>query len=251
MARREHIDGILRNWPYVPGGVLARRVKGSDGREVIQMRVEMGVLQMELAGRPDGDRPEGYETYYDYLLHAALPEGEDFELTEEQCDEVDREFVQFYHRRVCWLALREFRLAQSDADHTLGLMDFAAAHAGDEQWVLSHEQYRPFVLFHRTQAAALAEMEENGPETAIDAIDQGLKQFQELYERYEAEEYYDEDELVARLTELRESIRDHYGVGATLAEELAEAVAAEEYERAARLRDEIARRGKKRQRRNI
>ena len=30
-------------------------------------------------------------------------------MTEEQCQEVDREFVQFYHRRVCWLTLREYR----------------------------------------------------------------------------------------------------------------------------------------------
>lgn len=241
MAKRKHIDEILRDWPYVPGSVLARRVKGSDGREVLQMRVEMGLLQMELEGRPDGERPEGADTYFDHLLGLAVHRGENFELDEEQCDEIDREFVQFYHRRVCWLALREFRQAQRDADHTLALMDFASAHAPDEQWVLSHEQYRPFVMFHRTQAAALAEVDATGPEAAIDEIDAGLKRFQELYVQYEAEEFYDEDELVSRLVELRESIRDHYSIGPTLAEELSEAVAKEEYERAARLRDEIAR----------
>ena len=250
MGKREHMDEILRNWPYVPGSVMARRVSGSDGREVVQMRVEMGVLQMEIEGRPDGERPEGAETYFDYLLRLVMHEGEDFELTEEQCDEVDREFVQFYHRRVCWLALREFRRAQRDADHTLALMDLTSAHASDEQWILSHEQYRPFVMFHRTQAAALAQVEETGPEAAIDEIDAGLKRFQELYAQYEAEDYFDEDELVSRLVELRESIREHYGIGPTLAEELAEAIAAEEYERAAQLRDEIARK-KPKQRRNV
>jgi len=250
VGKREHMDEILRNWPYVPGSVMARRVSGSDGREVVQMRVEMGVLQMEIEGRPDGERPEGAETYFDYLLRLVMHEGEDFELTEEQCDEVDREFVQFYHRRVCWLALREFRRAQRDADHTLALMDLTSAHASDEQWILSHEQYRPFVMFHRTQAAALAQVEETGPEAAIDEIDAGLKRFQELYAQYEAEDYFDEDELVSRLVELRESIREHYGIGPTLAEELAEAIAAEEYERAAQLRDEIARK-KPKQRRNV
>lgn len=250
MGKREHIDDVLRNWPYVPGSVMARRVSGSDGRDVVQMRVEMGVLQMEIEGRPDGERPDGAETYFDYLLRLVMHEGEAFELTEEQCDEVDREFVQFYHRRVCWLALREFRRAQRDADHTLALMDLTSAHATDEQWILSHEQYRPFVMFHRTQAAALAQVEESGPEAAIDEIEQGLKRFQELYAQYEAEDYFDEDELVSRLVELRESIREHYEVGPTLAEELAEAIAAEEYERAAQLRDEIARK-KPKQRRNV
>ncbi len=250
MAKREHIDNILTGWPYVPGSVMARHAKGSDGREIVQMRVEMGVLQMEVDGRPDGEKPEGAETYFDYLLGQAIHEGEQLELTEEQCDEIDREFVQFYHRRVCWLALREFRRAQRDADHTLALMDFASAHAPDEQWVLSHEQYRPFVMFHRTQAAALSEVEETGPEAAIDEIDRGLKRFQDLYAQYEAEDYFDEDELVARLVDLRESIREHYGLGPTLTEELAAAIAAEEYERAAQLRDEIARR-KPKQRRNV
>ena len=54
MARRKDIDSLLRAWPYEPGQVSARLVKASDGREVLQMRVEMGILQMEVAGRPDG-----------------------------------------------------------------------------------------------------------------------------------------------------------------------------------------------------
>src|SRR3989442_750548 len=85
---------------------------------LMQMRVEMGILQMEVAHRPDGTRPHGNETYFDYAQEQAFAAGEDFELSEEQCNEVDREFVQFYHRRICWLALREFKRAAADADHT-------------------------------------------------------------------------------------------------------------------------------------
>ena len=48
-------------------------------------------------------------------------------MSEEQCVELDCEFVQYYHRRMCWLALRDFALAVIDADHTLAMMDFAAA----------------------------------------------------------------------------------------------------------------------------
>lgn len=242
MAKRHHIDNILRDWEYKPGMVMARRVKGVDGRELIQMRVEMGVLQLEVAGRPDGERPHGEDTYFNYLDKLAKSQGGDFLLTEEQCDEVDREFVQYYHRRICWLALREFRLAEADAEHTLRLMDLSSRFSPDEQWTLSHEQYRPFVMFHRIQASAVAELEDNGPEAAIEALNQGLADFEELYAKYEAEEELQDDELVARLTELRDSIREHYNVGRTLNEELAEAVAAEEYERAAKIRDQIARR---------
>src|ERR1700734_1414394 len=119
MARRQDIDQILRSWPYEPGEVSARLIRGSDGREVLQMRVEMGILQLEVDGRPDGTKPGGNETYFDQLVDEALKEGESFELDSQQCAAADREFLQFYHRRICWLALREFRRAVRDADHTL------------------------------------------------------------------------------------------------------------------------------------
>ena len=239
MPRLPNIDNLLRRWPYEPGQLMARVVRGSDGRDVVQMRVEMGVLQLEVSGRPDGEKPEGFETYYDYLVSLAFHEGERFRLDEARCGEIDREFVQFYHRRICWLALREFRRATADADHSLALMDFTSAHADDEEWVLSHEQYRPFVLFHRTQAAALAELEDDLPDKALAQIDGGLERLRSVFAEYEAEDQFEEDELVARLQELRESIRRHYKIGPSLTEQLADAVAHEQYELAAKLRDEI------------
>jgi len=242
MSRREDIDPILSSWPFQPGVITARIVRAGDGREVLQMRIELGLLQMEAAGRPDGLRPEGETTYLDYLRTRARDSGDAFSLSEEQAGEIDREFVQFYHRRICWLALREFDRAVRDADHTLELMDFVSAHSANTEWTLSHEQYRPFVLFQRTQAAALAELERSGPEAGIEEVSRGLEQIRTVFRAVDAEEHFDQDEFVKQLVELREWIRQHYRVGRTLSEQLADAVASEEYELAARLRDEIARR---------
>jgi hypothetical protein len=242
MPRRYDIDRILQGWPFRPGEVLARLVKALDGRQVIQMRIDLGVIQMELEGRPDGERPGGNETYFDFLVSESIREGDNFQLSHEQCGEADREFFQYYHRRICWLALREFRRAANDADHTLAFMDFAREHSPEEEWTASHEQYRPFVLFHRVQAGSLAELEEHGPEAAIEEINRGLAKFRDLYAQYELLEQFESDELVARLIELKESLRAHYQVGRTLNERLADAVAAEEYELAAQLRDQLARR---------
>jgi protein-arginine kinase activator protein McsA len=63
-----------------------------------------------------------------------------------------------------------------------------------------------------------------------------------VFVQYEAEEEFDEDELVQRLVELRESLRQHFRVGRTLQEQLDEAVANEKYELAAEIRDELNRR---------
>ncbi len=83
MARKSYIDDILRDWPYEPSSVCVRMAKGRDGREVIQMRIEMGILQLETSGRPDGDRPSGFETYFDLLLSEAS-QGEQFVMTEDE-----------------------------------------------------------------------------------------------------------------------------------------------------------------------
>lgn len=246
MTRRHDIDRILREWTFEPGEISARLVRATDGREVLQMRVEMGVLQLEIEGRPDGQRPQGARTYFDYLSGLAARSKGEFELNGDQCAEADREFMQFYHRRVCWLALREFRRAALDADHTLAFMDFVREHSPDEEWTLSHEQYRPFVLFHRSQAAALAKLEESGPDEALQELNVGLEHFRDLFTQYEAEEQFEDDELVQRLHELRDTLREQYGLKPSLSDQLAEAVAAEQYELAAKLRDELSRRAGKR-----
>ncbi|WP_146521247.1 UvrB/UvrC motif-containing protein [Stieleria varia] len=241
MKRKMHLDDILSNWEFDPNALNVRLAKGKDERDVIQMRVDMGILQLETTGRPDGEKIEGAPTYLDHLLELVLA-NPSFVLTDDQCMEVDREFMQFYHRRICWLRLQYYHRAVMDADHTLRLMDLCERIGPDEEWNRSHEQYRPFVLFHRTQAAALGALEDATAEEAIQAINSGLKTIEEFFVKHEAEEFYEEDELVVRLVELREQLRTEYEVGKTLYEKLSDAVEQEQYELAARLRDELSRR---------
>lgn len=204
------------------------------------MRVDLGVLQMETNGRPDGGEFDGCQTFLDALLEHEKEEPE-FVMSEKQCFEADREFVQFYHRRISWLRLEHYHRAVEDADHTLALMDVCRDHSPEEEWTMSHEQYRPFVLFHRTQAAALASLDDSSPETAVKEINQGLETIRAVFEEHEATEEFESDEMVQQLVKLRESIRNEYEVGDSLQERLAAAVRDEQYELAAKLRDELAR----------
>jgi len=239
------IDDALAGWEFRPGVVQARLVDARDGRQVLQMRVDLGILQMELEGRPDGQHPHGFTTYLDYLRHQAAQaraSGQRFRMNQEQCQEADREFLQYYHRRVCWLTLRLYERAIADADHTLAFMDFVNRHAPDEEYALAHEQYRGFVLFHRTQAAAGLALERNDPETAIDELQLGIEQIRAFYGKHGLEDRFAEDPMVRQLQQMQEQIREMHQIGATLKEQLAEAVAQEDYERAAQLRDAIRRR---------
>lgn len=240
--RPQHLDFLFADWPYEFGEVSARLLRGSDGRDVVQLRVEMGVLQMEVSGRPDGSRPGGYPTCADWFTVLAAHEGEAFRLDDRRLLEIDREFVQFFHRRVAWLALREFERAVADADHTLALMDFSSLHAPDLDWAEMHEEYRPFVLFHRTQAAALGKLEGGSAEAALAEIDAGMHAIRVLLIEDEESLDPEDDELLAKLAEMKAAITEHYEVQPSLTQQLADAIAAEQYERAAKLRDEISRR---------
>mgnify|MGYP001187785143 CR=1 FL=1 len=240
MAKRAiHLDHLLPDWPFVPGQVMVREVKGGDGRPLLQMRVELGILQMEVQGRPDGAKPEGFATYYDYVLSLSFAEGPAFQLDFERCAQIDREFYQYYHRRVCWLTLSRYPEVILDAEHSLSLMDFCAANSPDPQWTILHEQYRPFVMFHRIQALALGELEKSNPRAALEFVDKGLKELRAFFRANSALEQFETDTFVEKLREMKKSISQLYQLGPTLAEQLVQAIAAERYELAAELRDRM------------
>jgi len=92
---------ILKDWPYESGTVKVRKITGLDGREKLQLRVDLGVLQMEITGRPDGRRPHNCESLLEYHRKRALraeQKGEAYELSPEQCAELQQEGIQYYHR---------------------------------------------------------------------------------------------------------------------------------------------------------
>jgi len=49
---------ILRKWPYSDIDMNVRLIQGEDGRQKLQLRLDLGLMQMELDGRPDGRRPQ-------------------------------------------------------------------------------------------------------------------------------------------------------------------------------------------------
>ncbi len=122
-------------------------------------------------------------------------------------------------------------------------MDFCLEHSPCEEWTLQHEQHRAFVIFHRAQAAALHAVEDGLAEQAVEALSEGLQLIQESFEDMGWEEMFESDELVCRLMELRESLREDFKIGKSLKEQFDEAVMSEQYELAAQLRDQLSRRG--------
>ena len=68
----DHLDELLEKWPFDPESLCVRLLKGADGRDIIQLRIDLGILQLDTTGRPDGMRPEGYSTLLDWLCKQAI-----------------------------------------------------------------------------------------------------------------------------------------------------------------------------------
>ena len=113
------LSQILSEWQFRPDEVLVRIVPGDDGRGKVQLRVDLGILQMEMDGRPDGDRPEGFESWLDYYEHRQQahdethPDAAPFLLSEEDCLRLWREAVQYYHRYLSFWHLELYRVVRA------------------------------------------------------------------------------------------------------------------------------------------
>src|SRR4051794_12711310 len=111
------IGPILAGWDHDPDDMQVRIIPGDDHREKIQMRIDLGVLQMEISGRPDGQKPEAAESLLDALEAQArkmAKEGEDLTLTPQQCAALMREGVQYYHRYIALFHLERYDLVARD-----------------------------------------------------------------------------------------------------------------------------------------
>jgi hypothetical protein len=260
------ISKILNEWPLHQKTVNARIIKGHDGQPQLQLRLDCGVMQMYLEGRPDGKKPFKCDTLLEYL-EIQVGKDLDFKLDDnEKADnsrkkywtELDREMTQFYHRRLGLLtvaheaqdandndlATRCYQQAARDAEYTLHAMDFIRDNCDDDENVEVHERFRPFVLWHwtvaRTQQKVLAE----DFDLAIEQIKAGMGTIAKVYEDHGLAKWLKHDPSMAELRQLEKQIRKRYGIKATLQEQLQRALANEDYENAASIRDQLKAKGR-------
>lgn len=241
------ISRLISDWPYEPGQINIRVISGDDGRAKIQMRIDLGVLQMEVDGRPDGERPEGFESLLE--LHEArheehlASEGDDgdFWLDSETCRLLRDEAVQYYHRYISLLVLEDYEGVFRDTSRNLRLLDFCAAHAEDEHDRIVLEQFRPYLLMMRTRAVAGQALEANEARAAMVAIEDGLQDIRRCFESRDAGDRFEDSSEAQLLREMRDSLAPKLPLSPReeLRRRLERALVQENYELAAILRDEL------------
>lgn len=246
-AAGKDITPVLRGWDYEPGTINVRKVNGADGHPKLQMRLDLGLLQMELTGRPDGVKPHGFDSLLEYfeaqLKDHRKSNGSElgFEIDGVQCQSLREEAVMYYHRYLSLFVLEDFPGVVRDTARNLRLLDLCGKYAADEQDRLVLEQYRPYITMMNARARASLLFKEGKHRLALAAVDKGLADIKEFFEQFGHEEAYGRSNEVKVLKRFGRDIRRKVPVSPAqrLQKKLDRAIKDERYEEAASLRDKL------------
>lgn len=246
---RHDLTNFLRKWDYQPGELRVRRFKGRDGALKIQLRVDLGVLQMEAEGRPDGRRPMGHESWLQFyqsrLGEHIASQGDDdgFALKVEDCQRLQQEAIQYYHRYICLFQLGDHAGVLRDTDRNLEVFRLLEEYAEVPEVAATLAVFKPQVLLMRTRAQGAMALDADDPHGAIRAIEAGVEAIRSLFRDHEQNDLADQAAEVRMLESWLQELRPHLPVTPRqrLESDLNQAIAREDYEKAAELRDALKR----------
>jgi len=247
MRNSNDISEMMGAWPFDPTSVTARLVeRESDGVSEVQLRLDLGVLQMQLDGRPDGARPHDQDTALHHYRRKMLTDRRSGpKLDGDACAELQQECVQFYYRYLALMVLKDYDRVIRDTTHSLDIFDLVEKYAESEDLIWDFIQFKPYV--HMMHARAHAEQLANAGrvDEAVEQIEKGMGRIRGFLDSLEDEDDIPEDEDCVELAMLEELIQDlrerrlEDNPVVKMRQKLQYAVHMENYEEAARLRDRI------------
>lgn len=240
------IGPIVAGWDHDDDEMQVRIIRGLDGLDKLQIRVDLGLLQLELDGRPDGTRPHGAESLLEHhearAAEAVATKG-DYGLDGPDCEELLAEGFQYYRRYLACFHLGRYDLVVRDTDRNLRLFAFVKEHAVRRRDVLAFDQYRPYVTMMRARGRAHQCLDRDDHRGALERIDEGIGLIKDFLREYDQEENAGQCRELVSLREWRRQVERERRVDPVerIEDQLRNAVAREDYEEAARLRDQIQR----------
>ena len=242
------ISRLLDDWDYKPGQMSVRKFTAKDGTEKIQLRLDLGVLQMNASGRPDGKRPFSYPSLFEYHKtrlqkyvadHGGSDEG--FALDAEACAKLQMEALQYHHRYICLLELCDYNAVIRDTERNLEVFDFVEKQAESDELSWALQQFRPQLFMIQARARATLALDAQDFSGALGEIDASLERIRQFYRDYSREDYLEDSPEIASLENWREEINQKRPLSKKEKLELAlnDAVQREDYEKAARVRDAL------------
>jgi len=238
------LNSLLDDWSHEPGQIKVRKILGKDGAWKIQLRIDLGLIQMEMDGRPDGLRPHDCESLLEWqkkCAEEAEENGTPFFLSPEECAQLQHEGVQYYHRYLSLFQLNEYGAVIRDTTRNLEMIDFVEEYAEESDSSWAFLQFRPYVLMMQTRAVASIFLTKLDFPGAIKAIEDGCEKIEDFLVTLDNPELVENSSELSFLREWAKEIQSNQPLGPLekMHLEMKQAIEREEYERAATLRDEI------------
>ena len=241
------IGPILEQWRHKTGEVTVRRITGGDGRAKIQMRLDLGLLQMETDGRPDGRRPYGCESLLAYhqgrLSRYKHANGVEvgFELSAKQSKALREEAVMYYYRYLSFFILGQYGEVVRDTNRNLEAFDLCQKFSSRKADRLALEQYRPYVVMMNTRARVQLAVDDEKLAEALEICRGGIRRIREFFKRMAKADLAEHCSELAILQSVQEDLRKKLPSDPVeaLHTDLTEALEREHYEKAAELRDKL------------
>ena len=239
------ISQILESWEYDPDNAV-RIVKADDGREVLQIRQPLGIEQYELEGRPDRIRPQNRECYLDIYndkikqYKQACHTDDGFELAHDDVLLLQNEAIIYYYRYLILFQMGDFERTVKDTGHNLETCDLVEKYAEKESDKREICQYKPYILRINAISKAMISLNQQLKSVATQILESTIEMIQNM-PTIETPAF--KFEKLRSLHSLKATLKQIVGKQVTqldkLENELNKAVEAENYEKAAELRDEI------------
>ena len=243
------ISPALQGWQYRPDRHNVRLIRGRDGKPKIQVRLDLGLLQMEVNGRPDGKRPHKSPTELHYHLQRlaeyrkAHRSDSGFMLTSAECEALREESSMFYHRYLSFFVMEEYSGVVRDTQHNLSVLDLCRAHGETPRDRSMLEEFRPYIIMMQGRALACDAIAKGFARTAMAYLRGALRRIFKAYAlrgeeaRRHARHSKEAQVLLDMLRQLRRQLPPDPRI--KIRRQIKYAVAHEKYEQAAVLRDQL------------
>lgn len=157
-----------------------------DGREVVVVQPNaFTISRIYATGRPDGMRPHGVDSYYDYFF-TRLREYEEqhetregFQLESEEWETLFEESFHRYTRYLLFAGIKRWKDVQRDTATNLAVTNLARECAPSEIAWRSY-QYKGYMLMMHSIAKAELSLQEDDTVEALQHIDSGIQQIGEF-----------------------------------------------------------------------
>ena len=178
------VGAILRYWEYLYTEMQVNLCcTGQD--QQLEIILNGGTIFFQLVGRPDGCRPRGYPSFWQYIKTKSkeLCAGQPISLlSEDDVIQLQQEIILYNARSLAFLKIRDYAASHRDAVHNLTTAKEIIRTFKEEHVTNAFLLIKPHLILSYTRGLAQMSLALHHYEKAIQYAEQGLEQIRHAYQ---------------------------------------------------------------------